>query len=178
MKIDRSDRQPSPANALLTVETKTPTLGQASVPVHAIPNESGYLIERIAPGRPLSEPNGKSLRWVNYVDRRLSEFASLPEHPNDPESYPRPFDEALARARRVAWTHFRAETPTPSVVPTRDRGVDFVWYKGGWHLELSVEQEGDLVWAHNLSTGELWEGSLDERSGDLRLLLDGLSGVE
>ena len=55
---------------------------------------------------------------------------------------------------------FRANTPTPSVVPSEDSGVQFVWHKAGWDLELEIGSDGEYVWARNRVSGETWHGAL------------------
>lgn len=122
-------------------------------------------------------PAGQNVRWLNYVDKRLKDFSERPEVSDDPEAYQKPPAEAVASARRIAWTYFGAQTPTPNVVPSVQGGVDFVWYKGDWHLKIQVLPEGASIWAHNLSNGKLWAGSLDDNSEELRKLLVELSGV-
>ena len=120
---------------------------------------------------------GPGPRWLEYVDRRLDALLNRPEISDDPEDYPKPPVESIKRARSIAWNYFGSETPTPNVVPSTEGGVDFVWYKGDWHLEIRVDMGGVSIWAHNLLTGELWQGALEEKSEDLRKLLVELAGV-
>ena len=104
-------------------------------------------------------------------------LSNRPEVLDDPEDYPKPPAETIVRARTIAWGYFAELTPTRNVVPSVEGGVDFVWYKGDWHLKIKVGVEGASVWAHNLSTGDLWAGPLDENSDKLRRLLVELAGV-
>jgi hypothetical protein len=117
---------------------------------------------------------GGETRWSKYVERRLDELVQLPVDPVEDDMYPRPAPEVLREARSIAWLHFAPDTPTPSVLPTMERGVLFVWHKGGWDIELEVALEGASVWAHNRSKGGDWEGSLDDTSQRLAHLLASL----
>ena len=128
------------------------------------------------PSREVSA-TGQNVRWLSYVDKRLGALSNRPEVLDEPEDYPKPPAETIVRARTIAWGYFAALTPTPNVVPSVEGGVDFVWYKGDWHLKIKVGVEGVSVWAHNLSTGDLWAGPLDENSEKLRRLLVELAGV-
>jgi hypothetical protein len=121
--------------------------------------------------------SGRNVRWLSYVDKRLEALSNRPAVLDDPDDYPKPPPDTITTARAIAWENFGSGTPTPNVVPAAQGGVDFVWYKGDWHLKISVDTEGAWVWAHNLSTGDLWKGSLGENLERLRKLLVELAGV-
>jgi hypothetical protein len=61
--------------------------------------------------------------------------------------------------------------PTPSVVPSEDGGVTFVWHKGGWDVEVEIDPTETTVWAYSRHTGETWFGELDTHRQALRQLL-------
>jgi hypothetical protein len=62
-------------------------------------------------------------------------------------------------------------TPTPSVVPSDECGVTFVWHKGGWDVEVTFEATGTMVWAHSRQSDDTWYGELDTHREVLRQLL-------
>lgn len=68
-------------------------------------------------------------RWGAYVGQRLGE---LERGEGDYTELKRPSAAAVANARRVAAGTFRDTTPTPSVVPTAEGEVCFVWHKNGY----------------------------------------------
>lgn len=88
----------------------------------------------------------------------------------------RPSAATVSRARGVAAATFRQDTPTPSVVPTEDGEVAFIWHKNGIDAEITVEESGPVhVWAHDRGLGESWSGSLDDhRTCCVARLLDEL----
>lgn len=96
-------------------------------------------------------------RWASYVYRRLDE---IEEGQGDFTGLQRPDQVLVARARYIAGTVFAPTTPTPSVVPTEDGEVAFIWRKGGWHLQLTVNHRHTEVWAHHVSSGNIWSGAL------------------
>ena len=107
---------------------------------------------------------GHVSRWGAYVERRLGE---LERGEGDYTGLRRPSAVTVAHARKVTET-FRDTTPTPSVVPTADGGIDFVWRKNGYDVELSVTGEDSEFWARCRPTGQLY----DEQG--MQLVLDAL----
>src|SRR6266700_8281917 len=63
-----------------------------------------------------------STRWLSYVDQRLRELGDDGQGPN---GYPARDPEIIQRAWDCAVQWFEVNTPTPSVVPTVDGGVEF-----------------------------------------------------
>jgi hypothetical protein len=129
------------------------------------------------------EPQGRSTikirvlrsdmpRWLPYIMSRLGELQVV-EEPDD--EVPTPYPEALNRALPELIRFMRIDTPTPSVVPTYEGGVQFVWHKGGWDVEVEVGPKETLVWAQLRGGGDSWDGSLDDRVGELRNLLTQLA---
>lgn len=108
-------------------------------------------------------------RWLSYVIERLNELASLVDDPE--EGLPAPAHEVLNRALDEANRFMSLATPTPSVVPTVDGHVEFVWHKAGWDVEVEVGPKETCVWARDRESGESWSGSLDECKGELVSLL-------
>ena len=82
------------------------------------------------------------VRWLTYVASRLLQMAQHNRQPN--EIYPDV--RILQRAWSEAIDLFHTNTPTPSVVPSDDGGVLFIWHKGGWDLEIEVRESSSVVW--------------------------------
>jgi hypothetical protein len=109
-------------------------------------------------------------RWFSYVNMRLHQMA---EHQLTSHAYPDA--PIIQRAWSEAVSLFPLSAPTPSVVPSDEGGVAYVWHKRGWDLEIDVRQDGAMVWARNrnLSNEETWYGSLDDyRERVFKLLRD------
>lgn len=115
----------------------------------------------------------KQSRWLPYVVRRLTQMRD--EQTPDRGCYPGPV--VLSEALHVAATVFDAGTATPSVVPSEEGGVQFVWHRAGWDVELEVEPDGVCVWARNRRTEETWFGTLDDYRQRFSDLLRALSGA-
>lgn len=108
-------------------------------------------------------------RWLSYVMTRLQALLALAYEPDD--EVPTPHLEAIHRALPELSRFMRADTPTPSVVPTVDGGVQFVWHKRGWDLEIEVGPKETLLWAQRRDGSTTVHGSLDERLVDARNVL-------
>jgi hypothetical protein len=107
-------------------------------------------------------------RWLAYVERRMQELAV---NEDDPHGYPARDQHVIQRAWECAAKWFTQSTPAPSVVPTAEGGIEFVWHKCGWDLELAIDPDETWVWARERESGEIWHGSLDERRENLLSLL-------
>lgn len=106
-------------------------------------------------------------RWGAYVEQRLGE---LERGEGDYTDLCQPSAVTVANARRLAAEVFRDGTPTPSVVPTAEGDIDFVWRKNGYDVELTVTEDGAEFWACQRSTGRQWDALLPE-------VLDALEGT-
>jgi hypothetical protein len=100
---------------------------------------------------------------------RLQELLGLAYEPED--ETPSPHPEAVQRALPELVRFMRPDTPTPSVVPTFDGGVQFVWHKSGWDIEVEVGPKETLLWAQRRDGSASWHGSLDEHIDEMRSLL-------
>lgn len=98
-------------------------------------------------------------RWGTYVEQRLSE---LERGEGDYTELRRPSAATVARAREVAAETFRDSTPTPSVVPTADGGIDFVWRMNGYDVEICVTEAEADIWARHRATGDEWASPLPD----------------
>ena len=104
-------------------------------------------------------------RWGAYVSQRLGE---LERGEGDYTGLKQPSAATVAFARRMAAETFRDTTPTPSVVPTPDGGIDFVWHKNGYDVEWCITEGEAEFWAHHRPTGQMY----DEQC--MQLVLDAL----
>lgn len=100
-------------------------------------------------------------RWLPYVLGRLNALAHKLDEPH-PDDVGLPDPVALERSLSELQSLLADETPSPSVVPTAESGVQFVWHKGGWDLEIEVLQSETLAWGRNRGSGTRWAGPLEE----------------
>jgi len=107
--------------------------------------------------------------WLPYVMGRLRQLLQLTY--DQDEGVPPPHPESIQRALSELIRFMRVDTPTPSVVPTFDGGVQFVWHKGGWDVEVEVGPKETLLWAQRRDGIASWHGSLDERLDDARSVM-------
>ncbi len=113
-------------------------------------------------------------RWGAYVGQRLGE---LERGEGDYTELRCPSAATVARARKVAAETFRDGTPTPSVVPNADGGIDFVWHKNGYDVEICVTETEADIWARQRATGDEWAAPLpDLDQMCIPYVLDALEG--
>lgn len=107
----------------------------------------------------------KDTRWGPYVLQRLREL----ENGEGREFWEAewPPAGAILNARRVCSQTFRPDTPTPSVVPTAEGEVAFIWMKNSHDAEITVTADDATLWLRDRVTGEEWSGSLAEHAGQL-----------
>jgi hypothetical protein len=106
-------------------------------------------------------------RWGAYVEQRLGE---MERGEGDYTDLRQPSAAIIASARKLAAETFRDSTPTPSVVPTAEGGIDFVWAKNGYDVEFAVTEAGAEFWARQRSTGREWDALTPE-------VLDAMEGT-
>ena len=111
-------------------------------------------------------------RWQAYVKRRLGE---LEDGLHDFTDLKIPSTSAIQRARTIAGDTFRFDTPTPSVVPSEEGAVLFVWHKAGWDVEVEVTEIAANVWANRREDSTGWYGPLSEHVVDFDRLLHDFS---
>lgn len=97
---------------------------------------------------------GEPTRWGAYVEQRLGE---LERGEGDYTELRLPSAVTVAHARKAAAEAFRDTTPTPSVVPTADGGIDFVWHKNGYDVEWCITEGDAEFWAHHRATGAMYD---------------------
>lgn len=112
-------------------------------------------------------------RWEAYVSKRIGELA---RREYDFTGLTPPTQAILEEAWNVANYLFRFDTATPSVVPSEDGSVVFVWHKAGWDMEIEVAQGVRYVWARERSSGKGFSGLLQESLESVSKLLVSLSG--
>jgi len=110
-------------------------------------------------------------RWYAYVTKRLAELAS---GRTDYSDMPLPPHAACARALTLAENLFDLNTPTPSVVPSEEGTVVFVWRSQALELEIEVGSEETEVWAYDRPGGNVWSGQLEDRRASVSALLGSL----
>jgi hypothetical protein len=130
---------------------------------------SAFVPRRRAAAKVRIPRGSEAPRWLPYVMERLEALHRLVYEPDD--EVPTPYPESIQRALPELARFMRTDTPTPTVVPTFDGGVQFVWHKGGWDVEVEVGPKETLVWAQRRDGDESWDGSLDERVDDVRSLM-------
>jgi hypothetical protein len=118
------------------------------------------------------EASRSDSRWQRYVSERIEEIRSGRD---DYSELPRPSPYVVERAWWVATSVLKADTPTPSVVPSDEGNVVFVWHKALWDLEIEVGPRETRVWAHNRKTDTMFSGLLDEQLPRLSRLLSYLA---
>lgn len=116
------------------------------------------------------QPEGRAPIWLSYVLRRLNELSDRLDDPiRDPAPLPDP--AALERALTDLCSALGDDTPAPSVVPTADGGVQFVWHHAGWDIEIEVLHDRTEVWGRNRARSQQWFGDLDEVRDELEAAL-------
>jgi hypothetical protein len=94
--------------------------------------------------------------WVDYVTNRLDAIARDTE-------LGLPSPEVINRARSWIMHLLPPGAPSPAVLPSEDGGIDFVWHRGGWNVEIGVEPGGtETVWTWNRESNEEVFGDLEE----------------
>ncbi len=113
-------------------------------------------------------------RWFHYVARRLAELATG----QSVSDMPAPSAVLCNEAFRVAEWLFDPDTPTPSVVPSEDGAVLFVWRSQPLELEIEIGPEEASVWAYERSRGIIWSGLLEEQRVRFSSLLDSFGSLQ
>jgi hypothetical protein len=147
-------------------------------PVSSLPEYSitgavtRVMMPTLSPDTVALESIRSDFRWHKYVAQRIEDLRAAKYDFTDLKIPPR---FVVDRAWGVAATLFKADTPTPSVVPSEDGNVLFVWHKSRWDLEIEVGAEEIVLWAHDRRTGTGFSGSLVEQQARLSSLLDYLA---
>lgn len=103
-------------------------------------------------------------KWDRYVTRRLFAFRL---GAGDFTGLKIPTPQVVDQAWILARSFFHPDTPAPSVVPTEDGEIMFIWHKAGWELQIETGPEGAMAWARDRRSGITWSGSLEERQEEL-----------
>lgn len=112
------------------------------------------------------------VRWSQYVTQRLIE---LQAGAFDFTGLRVPTAPVVNAAWAIAVGSFRPDTPTPSVLPSEDGDILFVWHKAGWDVELDVGAEGTEVWAYDRQSGREFSGSFEEHRAEFAEVLNTLA---
>lgn len=112
-------------------------------------------------------------RWGAYVEQRIDDLRCGKGREDWEGQWPSP--AAVTAAWDLACEVFRESTPTPSVVPSEDGAVLFVWRKNGMDAELEVSETGADLWVHDRVAEDLWSSPVAEcRDDRIPWLLDRL----
>jgi hypothetical protein len=111
-------------------------------------------------------------RWYSYVETRLAEieFGVF-----DFTDLLQPSEAVVTRARNLVNGLLQPYVPTPSVVPSEDGAVLFVWNKAGWDLRLEVTESESSIWARERGSGDILYGPLEDHQKRVTDLLDEFS---
>lgn len=113
--------------------------------------------------------NAKIARWNRYVVQRLEE---LRVGAFDFTGLQVPSEQVVDQAWMIASTTFHLDTPPPSVLPSEEGEVLFIWHKSGWDIQINVGPEETTVWTHDRSSGAEFWGSLVSQQKELANLLN------
>jgi hypothetical protein len=99
-----------------------------------------------------------SAGWFNYFHERLHHLGQCVNAPG----YPRL--ELVNEVWSSAPVLLAPATPTPSVVPAENGGIDLIWHRGGWDIVIEFrENEHAWLWAKERASGEPpVDGELDQ----------------
>jgi hypothetical protein len=126
-----------------------PSHGVATQPALTIVNDSSSMLRNLRVTHTVAP-------WVDYVSDRLSAIAADPA-PDLPRA------EVINRARSWIMHLLPPSAPAPAVLPSEGGGIDFVWHRGGWNVEIGVEPDGtETVWTWNRESDEEVFGDLEE----------------
>lgn len=113
-------------------------------------------------------------RWRRYVSERLHRIESGVDREGG-EPYPSPI--TVSRARMFAEYLFTPRTATPSVVPTDDGGVSFVWHKGGFDVDIEVSDDEVFVCVYHSASGTSFYGASSQHLAGVKAVLESISNL-
>jgi hypothetical protein len=129
------------------------------------------LIARIddQPSSRAEEFGEKIARWNRYVVQRLEELRA---GAFDFTGLQVPAEHIVDKAWVVASDYFHFNTPPPSVLPSDEGEILFVWHKAGWDAQISVGSEETTIWAYDRRSGAEFSGSLTSLQNEFSNLLE------
>ena len=107
-------------------------------------------------------------RWNRHVVQRLEE---LRVGAFDFTGLQVPPEHVVNQAWIIASSQFHFDTPPPSVLPSDEGEVLFIWHKSGWDVQINVGSEETTVWAYDRTSGTELSGLLASRQKELADLL-------
>lgn len=116
--------------------------------------------------------NVKIVRWNKHVVQRLEELRA---GVFDFTGLQVPQEQVVDQAWNIASNNFYSNTPPPSVLPSDEGEILFIWHKSGWDVQITVGSEETTIWAYDRNSGNEFSGSLASRQREFANLLDILS---
>lgn len=130
---------------------------------HFVPGDFAAFHRSLPNSRPLSDEP----LWRSYIRERLNHFNQVRGR-----GYPR--GDALQRAYNVAEGLLGADAPAPNVLPSNGEKVRMIWSMAGWYVELNIDRDDATFFADDASSGEVFEGRIDEERELVRGILGSL----
>jgi len=139
------------------VPIKTVIAYTGLIPKEIMVVDTGPAADRLYPV--VSDTGAPAYRWLQYVNSRIK---SMSQRDGDSD-LPAVSEIAVKAAYDVAWRYFPPSVPSPLVGTTLDGGVEFVWHRGGWDLEIEVSPQAEVtVWGRKRGSGASFGGPLEE----------------
>lgn len=155
-----SDVQPAPRVEVLVHEYPLWILpSTASHPYQAglAAEHPGFAFELTDPNAESTALTGQRGPWIEEAADRLAELAEL--GPGwDGHGGHEPEFSYISQAIEFLSSVMRPTTPTPSIVPTSDGGLQLEWHRAGLDVEILFSPEEDpVLYIHERATEEEWE---------------------
>jgi hypothetical protein len=134
---------------------------RAPWPWRTAPGRGAFGIDATASGAISTASGGEGSahpRWLQDTVGRMNELLRL--RPGWDTYVARP----VARRNVQGALHFllrvmAADTPSPTIVPVSDGGVQLEWHREGLDVEVLFSgEEDDGLYCHDVATGQEWEG--------------------
>lgn len=139
-----------------------PTYGTGTRPALTIAHDSSSMLRNAQVTRSVAP-------WVDYVSERLRAIEEDPEPGLPPV-------EVINRARSWIMHVLPPAAPSPAVLPSEDGGIDFVWHRAGWNVEIGIERDGtETVWMWHRDSNDEVFGDLTEHREVVADLIRSLS---
>lgn len=129
----------------------------------------------IRAGSLLVSGQGAPPPWLTDTVQTLGDLLSLPSN-WDTYDAPTVDPEAVCHTVQLLSRIMRADTPTPTAVPTTTGGVQLEWHWKGVDFEIEVNSSRVAAWFRSIETRNEWEEDSVTDLGRLVEAIDQLSG--